>query len=213
MAAAAEAERKRLERSDGDQSPMPETTYDRWRGELSLVNPRTGPLDAEIAAACRAFERTDNSDRAAARRSVSMDEFYTLLAFSRRAAVVAMRDRTIEHLRDGLTAITMIEADRVDFRDILVALSLIHHAAIRIGADSSLLFHDAAMRSEPAVARLINEFVTRPPEHQGLRDAWGHVEIETADGVGFVRWGFKPPSWDACDDPTRTTDSCSAPAK
>ena len=73
-----------------------------------------------------------------------------------------------------------------------MALSFLHHAGTRIGADTPRLFLDAARLSEPAVAALISEFAARPLEQKDLRAAWGQVEIETADGVGFMGWGFKP---------------------
>jgi hypothetical protein len=198
MAAATDAERKRLEVTSSSQSPMPEASYDRWQGELNLANPTHLPLDDQIVDLCRRFERTDEDDRAAVRRSISMDEFYTLLNFSRRSAVFALRDRRTELLRDGLLAIALIEAERVDYRDILGALSLLYHVAPRIGADASQQFKDAAALSEPAVAKLVTDFAARSPEHRDLRDAWGHVEIETASGVGFVGWGFRPydPTYD-----------------
>lgn len=186
MAAARDAERKRLDVTSGSPSPMPGAPYDRWRGELNLAKPTPLPLDGQIADLCRRFERTDEDDRAAVRRSISMDEFYTLLTFSRRSAVFALRDRRTELLRDGLLAIALIEAERVDYRDILDALSLLYFVAHRIGADASQQFKDAAALSEPAVAKLVTDFAARAPAPRDLRDAWGHVEIETASGVGFV---------------------------
>lgn len=191
FAAALDAERKRLEVASGDESPMPAGSYDLWRGELNLANPRRVVLDDELADLCRRLEEADADERGAARSAISLDELYTLLAFSRRSAVFALRDRLVEHVRDGLVAIALIEAERVDYRDILVALSLLYHAAIRIGADASQHFKDAAALSEPDVAELINDFAARTAEHRDLRDAWGHVEIATDDGPGLVRWGFR----------------------
>jgi len=191
LAAARHAERKRLEAASGDRSPMPSASYDQWRGELNLAKPTLVSLDDELADLCRRLGEVDAAERAATRRAISMDEFYTLLTFSRRSAVFALRGRRLEHVRDGLTAITLIEADRVDFRDIMVALSLLHYAATRIGIDASRQFSDAAALSEPGVATLINDFAERSPEHRDLRDAWGHIEITTADGPGLVRWGFR----------------------
>lgn len=114
-----------------------------------------------------------------------------VLTFSRRSAVFALRERRAEHVRDGLLAIALIEAERVDFRDVLVALSLLYHAATRIDVDASHQFRDAAALSEPEVGKLIHDFAARRPEHRDLRDAWGHIEINTADGPGLVRWGFR----------------------
>lgn len=191
LAAAREAERKRLEVARGSQSPMPAATYDAWRGELNLARPKRLSLDDELAVLVRSLLGVDAKERDAMRSAIGMDEFYTLLTFSRRSAVFALRGRRIEHVRDGLGAIALIEAERVDFRDVLVALSLLYHAATRLGADASRQFADAAALSEPEVAKLIAEFAARSPQHQDLRDAWGHVEISTPDGPGLVRWGFR----------------------
>jgi hypothetical protein len=144
-----------------------------------------------LAAFVRRSQGLDATDRDAIRSALGMDAFDTLLTFSRRSAVFALRDQRVEHVRDGLRAIAMIEAERVDFRDVLLAVSLLHHAATRIGVDASRQFADAAALSEAEVARLIADFAARSPQHQDLRDAWGHVEISTPGGPGLVRWGFR----------------------
>lgn len=190
MADAYEAERKRIEAGGPGRSPIPEATYDLWRGELRLTDPRRLPLDSQIAPVCRSFAQLDAGSRSVMRRSISMDEFYTLLTFSRRAAVFAMREGGSD-LIDGLTALAMIEAERVDYRDILVALSLLHHAGVRAGKDPEGLFRDAAALAEPAVSNLIDGFAARRPADRDLRDAWGFDEVETEGGVGLIGWGFR----------------------
>jgi hypothetical protein len=190
IADAYEAERKRMEAGKHGTSPIPEATYDFWRGELRLTDPSRLPLHSQIAAVCRSFAQLDAGSRNDMRGSISLDEFYTLLTFSRRAAVFAMREGRSD-LIDGLTALAMIEAQRVDYRDILVALSLLHHAGVRAGEDPKSVFGGAAALAEPEVSKLMEGFAARRPADRDLRDAWGFDEVETERGVGLMRWGFR----------------------
>jgi hypothetical protein len=191
MANAAEVEKRRLAEADLGPSPMPKASYDFWRGELSLVNPRPLQLDSEVADVVRAFRQRDASGRSAMRRAISMEEFYTLLAFSKRQAVFAIREQSADPIEIGLGAIAMIEADRTDFRDILGALSFLYHAAARLGLNPRVVFGAAALISEHETGRLIEGFAARKPEDLDLRGAWGYDEVVTEGGLGFIRWGFR----------------------
>jgi hypothetical protein len=191
IAKAGAAEEKRKAKGNLGKSPMPGEKYDGQNGELGLLRPRQVPLDSALAELTREFAKADEHKRATIRASISMDEFYTLLAFSRRAAIFALRERSIGRVTDGLTAVAMIEAERVDWRDILVALSLLNHAAERIGANADRLFREAGRLSEPEVARLIDEFSKRSPKEKSLRASWGYDEAEIDGQVGLIRWGFK----------------------
>lgn len=191
MANASEAEKRRLAESDLPPSPMPKASYDFWRGELSLVDPKPVDLDREIANLVREFPQWDAPARDGCRRAMSMDELYTLLAFSKRQAVFAIREQNGNAIKVGLAAIAMIESDRTDYRDMLVALSFLHHAAARLKLDPRVLFETAAALSEPETGRLIDGFAARKPEELDLRDAWGYDEVVNVGRVGFLRWGFR----------------------
>jgi hypothetical protein len=192
LARARALEEQRKQRGDTGKSPMPDGTYDFWRGETSLINPHKLPLDSTLGALCKEFAARDESERQQSRRSISMDEFYTLLTFSQRAAVFAMREQSTEWVTKGLAALAMIEAERTDFRDILLVLSLLYYSAKRVGANADQLLRQAAVLSEPEVAELLTGFVERPAAEKDLRDAWGNDEVETKDGVGFIGWDFQP---------------------
>jgi hypothetical protein len=170
---------------------MPATVYDFWRGEGSLVNPVKNSLDSELSELCQRFAKSDASVRAEMRTSISSDEFYTLFSFSNRSAVFAIRERNLNWVRNGLTAIAMIEAERTDSRDILWALSLLYHSARRVGADADQLFRSAAKLSEPNVSKLFTEFLGGTAKEKDLRSSWGYDEVETKDGIGFIGWGFE----------------------
>jgi hypothetical protein len=207
MAAATRAEQRRLEKAQPARSPMPEQGYDFEHSHLSLLKPVPHPLDSALASLCKRFARNDPQERAAMRAAISMDEFYTLLAFARRAAVFAIRERSSAWAIDGLTAVTMIEAERVDWRDILVALGLVHHGATRAGLDARQLFRDLSTLAEPRTAELMGGFNKRSASDKRL-EAWGFEEVATDAGIGLIQGGFgsTKPTYDLIAIATEMSD-------
>ncbi|MGH7494987.1 MAG: hypothetical protein ACREOO_21655 [bacterium] len=159
-------------------------------GEQSLINPVKNALDSRLSELCQSYANSDMPARARIRASISMDEFYTLLTFGRRAAVFALRERSVNWIIHGLTAIAMIESERIDFRDAVLDISLLYHAATKIGENPDKLLQDAATLSEDNVAELLTGFVKRPREEKDLKSSWGYDEVQTKDGAGFIGWAF-----------------------
>jgi hypothetical protein len=191
MANAVAEEEKRKARGNFGKSPMPHEKYMRQKDELELLRPRKTPLDAQLAELSQTFAKADEKTRNSMRDSISMEEFSTLLSFSQRASVFALREKSLDMVRDGLSAIAMIEAKRVDWRDILMALSLLYHSAQRIGGDADRIFREASHLSDPEVAGLIDDFIKRDARYKSLRDSWGYDEVDIDDQVGYIRYGFK----------------------
>ena len=192
MAAALEAERRRLARGEGPSSSIRGQTYDRWAGELHLSDPVPVRLDNALAAYVGRFAEADGHERARMRRATSLGEAYTLLAFARRSAVFAMRTREPGGVVAGLTACAAIELERVDRRDVLLAIAILFSAAMRCGADARAMLDDAAGIGDDGLQALTDGFLARPEAERQLRDAWGLVEVEAPGGVGLIGWGFGP---------------------
>ena len=191
-AQAQRAEEARLAKPNVEPSPLPPNLkFDSWRGHLDLVDPPRHPLDDELKALCDRFSGSDATERARLRDAASLDDFYTLLGFSNRSAVFAMRDGNAEHVVAGLTAIAMIEQARIDFRDPLHALSFLHHAGRRIGANVDDLMDTARACAEPKMAELILGFQKRSEDQRDIRKSWGHTMVETPAGPGFIHSGFE----------------------
>lgn len=171
-------------------SPIPDKGYNiRWDG-MTLLRPIPHRLDSTLAALCRRYADGDEAQRAALRASISMAHFYTLLAFAHRAAVFALREQSAAWVIDGLTAVTMIDVKRIDYRDVLVALGLLYHAATRVGLDGDQLFRDVGSLAEPGTARLVRGLARRTSGDKRL-GAWGFEEVETAEGIGLIQGGFR----------------------
>ena len=124
----AHAAEERRQRSNPPPSPLRGVHYDRWRGEHRLS--KLVPAEADERARELAQTSADASAdaRAATREALSLDDFYALLTFARRSAVLALREG-VAPLTDGLAAIAMIDSRRVDPRDIAWALGLLRHAS------------------------------------------------------------------------------------
>ena len=190
LADASAAEAKWLESGDGGESPLPDTGYDFWRGDLNLIAPTANPLDDQIRRCCTRYAGENTDERSKIRQSISMDQFYTLINFAKRSAVFGVREAKADLVADGLTAIAMIEQKRVDFRDVICCLGLLYHAANTAGGDADKMFRDAAQLAEPKVAKFFVNFVEQTPDYRDLRKAWGYDEVQTDGNAGFIGWGF-----------------------
>src|SRR2546423_5363779 len=120
------------------------TTYD----DLTLIDPRPVALDDELRQLCARFR----SRPAGLRNTLTTNDFHVLLAFARRAAVFAMRERDAAWIADGLTAVAIVDDERIDARELAPTLGLLQHAAPRTGAAAAPSFPDAAPHATPRVA-------------------------------------------------------------
>jgi hypothetical protein len=197
-AKAVAAEKRRRRGGARDASPLPAGEYDLWGDQSSLIDPVILPRDSQLRDLCRTYRTTDDKARARMRGAISTEEFYKLIGFSMRAAVFAMRDEGDDWLITGLSAVAMIEVERIDYtRDLSPPLSLLYHSARRTGIDPGPLFQSAASLAEPAVERLLLEFPAPTAEAKDIRSA-GWDEIVKDGRRGFVPWLFKPydPTYD-----------------
>ena len=191
MADAMKNEKVRSRKNLGSVSPFPEGQYLVTRGEWGLINPKPVEMDETLRELSASFLNMSSEQRDEFRGAVSLDEFYTLLEFARRSSVFAVREDNSELIGNGLVAIAMIEAKRTDFRDILVALSLLHHSASKIGMDVRSEFAKAAAIAEPDTAKMIADFSNRPTDRKCLQSSWGFCEVNSRAEFGFVRSGFR----------------------
>ena len=198
MAAARCAEAEHFQTHPVSPSPLPTVRYDFWHGDLDLISPSEREADQKLAEFLTAFSLADPSSREHMRSRMTMDDFYQLMTFSKRMAVFGLRTGDRERLKLGMIAVTSIDANRVDYRDPLLALSLICHSADRNAVDAHNLLDEVAGLGMPRTAELMSGFVNRSPEERNIRSQWGFDEVRTDIGLGFIGWGFKryQPSYD-----------------
>lgn len=184
LADAHEADKRHSQSGATDTSPLPQTTYDFWKGEHSLVHLAPNPLDLQIRDVCREYRRSNADKRSEIRRSCTMDQFYTLMTFAKRSAVFAIHEAKTELIADGLTGIAMIELERIDMRDIRVPMGLLYHAAKQVGVNADKMFRIASTLADPEVAKEFDFFANHTRKFQ-LR-SWLYEEVETPAGPGFI---------------------------
>lgn len=191
FANARDAERRHQLSHANETSPMPADKYEVWRGDFDLFDLEPLPLDADIRKVCRVFREASTQEQRAMRDAMSMDDFYTLLNFGKRASVQAIRSEGVSIADDGLTAIAMIDLERIDYRDATMSLGLLDHALQRLGANADESIEQASRLAMPKIAELLLRHTERPTDHRRL-SSWCYEEIESSRGIGFVSRGIDP---------------------
>jgi hypothetical protein len=179
MAAAREAEARHQAEPHGP-SPLAGVAYEQG---LSLIRFTQVPADEMIDEFVGRFAVSSGQDRAWLRSALTMDDFYTLLGYARRAAVRAMRGGDGEVAARGVAALAVVDPGRIDARDLAWQAALLSYALGRVGGDVTGPFERAASLAVGDAAALLGSQADRPVA--SLSD-WGFREIRTDAGVGLV---------------------------
>jgi hypothetical protein len=111
---------------------------------------------------------------------------YSLVIFSVRMSVYSVRQREAVLLLNALPAL-VIDNDSVDWRDILVALSIVEDCASRTGLNASTALENIARIASFDRADTIREgYLSRAPNMRAV-NVMGFVAIEDQHGVQYVR--------------------------
>lgn len=160
-----------------------------YRGELSLLRFTAVPADEFIDGFVDRFAASTREDRARQRSALTMDDFYTLLTYARRAVVRALRSRDDRVARRGLVALAVVDYGRIDWRDLAWQAGLLSYAIGTISGDVSGPFQTAAALGEGETAALLTGMASEPA---ASLSQWGFREIRTAAGIGLIEDEGKP---------------------
>lgn len=192
LADANQKENERLESGNHTDSPMPDFNYSKWKNEKSLINPHLNKLDSFIADLTNKYVESDDSERQYTRNSLSQEDIYTLFTFCQRAVIFGLRDNGNEsYLAGALNTLSMVDPERCDFRDALVAMAFVNHGIKKAGLNSKELYSRAVKFANPKMAELLNGFESRKEADQSLETMVGYTEIRTESGIGFVQYGYE----------------------
>ena len=161
--------------------------YDRGAGNLADPVPR--PIDTALRTVCRKYAAARPEQRAKFTAASISDDPYTPWQFAQRCAVFALRERRLDFVVDGLTAVAMLDARQIDPRDRSLPLPLLEYAARVLGAAPAPLFAAAAELAQPEMRDVIVAFLQRP--ERDLGDSL-FAAVETPSGPGFVRMSIEP---------------------
>lgn len=118
------------------------------------------------------------------RSRVDLELASLLLTYAGRNAILAVRDHDKQRLRDAAMALT-VDADRLDYRDILVTATLVYDAATRIGEDPEMIFRQTLTYATPDRKRLISEWL-RAPEFTKSIQSKGFDAIGVGERFTYV---------------------------
>lgn len=155
-----------------------------------LVEFRPCPEDAALADLCHAYRDGSPAARSFLRAQVKNELAWSLLTFSKRVAVQAVRQGKANLLRDSLLAQALENLAAGDVRDNMVALGLIYHCMRTLQADPVALFEAVADLAGPAISQLLRDFVRRP-DLDDILPLMGWYEVQTPQGIGY-HWGDDP---------------------
>lgn len=191
IADAAEKERQRLETGNYSQSPLKNHSYSKWKDEQSLINPIENELDSKIIKLCDEFKNYSEEKRNEIRRSINQDEIYTLLVFIQRATLFGVRKNQPSYIHSGFIAVSMIESERCDYRDVLVSLSFLGYGLEKLDINKSEIFNEALKFSEGKTHQLIQQFAVGRSKQNSIEMVGGYTAIETAQGISFIRANYE----------------------
>lgn len=186
MAAALAFEKQHRAKHARAISPLGSASQGYSEGAGELTDVREEPVDVAITAFCATYASADDVTRGQLRDALTTEEFYTLLLFCKRASVLARRQHSTERLKAAFTAVAAVDTQRVDYRDVLVTLAILRHAAMELDQSFREWFESAAQIASRHQANLLRSFADRDAGSASLR-AMGFTSV---CGGGLIASGF-----------------------
>lgn len=145
--------------------------------------PISSEIDDEISDILADLSAYNQKDLELIADSVSGDNGRVLGLFAERMASLAVRQNSIEPVKRGLFAL-LIYARTEDPRDVLLVLSLLHDAAIKVRGMPKTIFNEVG--AVFGGSSLLSDFLNRSDEDKSI-DAMGYVESKNEEGFLYVR--------------------------
>jgi hypothetical protein len=156
------------------------------RRDPFLLQPFPTPLDEALQALVAGFQAMLDSERKAwtATLRVTQRESQVLLTYAVRMATQALREASLDRVTQGLLA-HLIEGERDDWRENVIALTLLFDAATKLGAEPLRIFDSAALlaEGEPAGETLAG-FRKRKPEVLTI-ESMGYKTAMSGQGIRY----------------------------
>lgn len=138
--------------------------------------------DGRAARVCALYEAGSAGQRALLGGILTTRERDVIGRYGRRAATLALRERSAARLRSGLLAEVLAGTIALDPRDFMIGAALYHHCATRLGVDPAAVFDAVAACAEPSAAAVVRDFGRRTDVTLA---AFGWREVATGNGPDF----------------------------
>jgi hypothetical protein len=170
----------RAEQSHVQPEPSPIADVDYPEGADDLWRWVDCPQDEMLSAFVGSHAAADGPARARIRASLTMDDLYTVLLFARRRAFAAIRTGAPRAVVDAFDAVSAIDIERVDWRDVVVAAVLAAYSASHAAIAAGTAAAGAIGRADSPVAEIMAEAVDQ--DEIDLAEECGYRVVTTADG-------------------------------
>lgn len=145
--------------------------------------PLPSPVDEEVELLVTAVVEQDHESDLLLQMNQSHG--YLLLAFAERMAALAIRRDSADLLRTPAAALA-IASKLIDFRDVLIVLSLVANSATRLGVDLPTLFPTSVLKSTDELRPSVDGFMKRSVRDRSIQ-AMGYIEDEDEGGFRYRR--------------------------
>lgn len=128
------------------------------------------PIAAEVRL-CEAIQRSipiSEQEVIKVRSRIDLEQAYFLVNFARRMAVYAARINEVGILK-RCTLGFVFDENLVEWRDILMDLSIVEDCAVRLGTDIQEAFAENLRFASDKRRETITGYCSRPPEMRGLK--------------------------------------------
>jgi hypothetical protein len=156
------------------------------RHDPYLAQPFPTPLDEALDAVVSGFRSMPDSARASWKGAIpfSQRDSQILITYAIRMATQALREGSTSRITNGLIA-HLIEGERDDWRENIIALTLLFDAAKKLGVEPLPVFDEmASLAPGDAAAETLRGFRKRKPEALTI-ESMGYRTAMSAQGVRY----------------------------
>lgn len=156
-----------------------------WISTIAASNDPFGPNElAAIALLVEQFVNVDKQARAAILKNVNAKAAEALRRYTHRSAEESVRHRDPNQIVAGVTALA-IGSRHIDPRDVVVALSLLAHSAVKLGRVSDEILESTLTFVPDSFGDQIRDFLERDEEDRAIKEM-GFKEGKSKDGFHYV---------------------------
>lgn len=139
-------------------------------------------IDEEIVGICSQIMDSPPEKLPIFVSSLNAESYDILMNFCRRMTMLSVRQNSSDYLLKGLVALSLV-ADKYDYREVLMELSLVYHSAEKLNINPKQLFSVASnYSSSESIKKLIMEYLDRPLENRNI-EKMGFKEVYGPSGL------------------------------
>lgn len=148
--------------------------------------PIPAPTEQMLLETLKQYSPINSHDLATVRQGLGVRHAYSLMIFAVRMAIHGARTGSADVIRMGMLGLA-VDDGVVDWRDVLIALSLVEDCASRLGLDFGEEIEKlASLATEERKRIMLEGYLPRSSEMRAI-DVMGFKATEGSEGLQYVR--------------------------